>query len=380
MTTFIQDSHRKAFITLLSIVFIVFVAAPTLFIFSADPCHVFHKPFSGRLHHGFTPETRCQNAGLINSWLADPDEGFDAVMIGASTSENFQPEYIAAQTPWHRVLKLTMVNMFPVEHNIVARRAIATGRVKHIFWEVLPMLHHAPISYNFDNIAETDFFPAYLYNYSRLDDYRYIFNWATLSGSLDVLFKEPYFEPSIDRIRFAHNWCATHNICDQFFSGEEILDIQNAYIPVTRSTLAASTIKQIHYRDFDNFIYPVLSEHCNKSVSFDIYFPPYSLLWFAQLPEKDFYFELYLLRHVVEETRHCKNIRVFAFYNELNITADLSNYKDSKHFYGNIHNRITDDMANGRNQIRPDMLNAYEEAFIHNINTYRPYGSNLLPH
>ena len=82
-----DQAYRLIVLPGLTIVLCLFVIMPALFVYAADPCHVFHKPFKGLLDHGFTPETRCQNAGLINSWLSDPAEGFDSVLIGASTSD-----------------------------------------------------------------------------------------------------------------------------------------------------------------------------------------------------------------------------------------------------------------------------------------------------
>jgi hypothetical protein len=273
-----------------------------------------------------------------------------------------------------------MVNISPVEQNIVARKALYSGNVQHIFWEILPMLHHSPKPMNFDNIIKAKYFPAYLYNNGKLDDYRYIFNLTSLTGSLDVLTQANYFVDSINRIRYWENKCFTEQICNQFFGKEDIESIQKNYIAPKRYHLAKDSIKKIIYSDFDNFIFPIINEYCNTNISFDIFFPPFSMLWFAQLPEQDFNFELYLLRHTIEKTKTCTNVRVFAFYNELWITGDLSNYHDPKHFYGNIHNYLIDSIAENKNRINTGNISEFEETMINNLNAYQPYGSNLKPH
>lgn len=371
---------RKSVIFELAIAIGIFVVLPALFVFAADPCHVFHKPFNAPLHHGFTPETRCQDAGLLNSWLQDKSEDFDSILVGASTSENFLIPYINQKTPWKKTLSLTMVNMMPVEQNIVVKRAMDSGNVRHVFWEILPMLHHPPNPMDFNSIANVDYFPAYLYNKSWLDDYRYIFNAFTFSGSMDVLTQESYFINDINKIRYWENHCETLHICDHYFQKEDIEKIQRDYVAPARHLLTEKDRKKILYRDFDNFIYPVIKDNCNKNASIDLFFPPFSLLWFSQLPENDFYFELYLLRHAVEKTATCKNIRVFAFYNELWITADLSNYSDPKHFYGEIHNYIIDSIATNRNRITVSNIGEFEETMVKNLNAYQPYGTKLYPH
>lgn len=371
---------RKSVLTAIGIALGFFVLLPAVFIFLADPCHVFHKPFRHLLPHGFTPGTRCQNAGLINSWLSDKKEGFDSILVGASTSENFLVSYINEKTPWKKTLKLEMVNMFPVEQNILVTRALATGTIRHVFWEVVPMLHHAPESWNFNNIGQSGFFPAYLYNASRLDDYSYVFNVFTLSASVDVLTHEPYFVDDINKILYWEDRCESMNICDHYYKKEAIEKIMKEYIPVNRSFRTPDEKSKIHYRDFDSFIYPVILDHCNKDVSFDIFFPPFSLLWFSQLTDREFDFELYLLRHAVEKTVACRNVRIFAFYNELWITADLSNYSDPKHFYADVHKYMTDAIAGDRHRITPENIDAFEEKMIRNVNGYRPYGTKLYRH
>lgn len=358
----------------------VFVLAPAAFIYAADPCHVFHKPFNQFFHHGFTPETRCQNAGLINSWLSDQHEGYDSILVGASTSENFPIAYINQKTPWKKTLMLTMVNMAPVEQNIVIEKSIRTGNVQHVYWEILPMLHHSPKPMDFDSITKTTYFPAYLYNNNRLDDYRYIFNAFTFSGAIDVLTKEPYFVNDINKIRYWENRCESENICNQFLGKEDIENIQAHYIAPTRRHLSDKEVNGITYTDFDNFIKPIIEKNCGGSISFDIYFPPSSLLWFAQLSDSDFNYELYLMRHTVKQIHDCPNMRAFSFYNELWITGDLSNYGDPKHFYGDIPKFIIDAMADDRNRITADNIRDFEISMINNLNAYRPYGTKLYPH
>ena len=89
---------------------------------------------------------------------------------------------------------------------------------------------------------------------------------------------------------------------------------------------------------------------------------------------------MYMLRHVVKKTATCSNVRVFSFMNEKWITADLSNYHDPKHFYGNIHDFMIDAMAEDKNRVTLENIEAFEKEMIQNVNEYRPYGTKLYPH
>lgn len=104
-------SYKKNVLLSLAISVGLFVIFPAGLIFMADHCHIFHKPIKGIFDHGFTGDLRCQNAGLINNYLENPQEHFDSVFTGTSLSGNFLPEHLADKTPWKRTLKLT----FPVQ-------------------------------------------------------------------------------------------------------------------------------------------------------------------------------------------------------------------------------------------------------------------------
>lgn len=332
------------------------------------------------LYHGFSPIARCQYAGLINSYLSDDSEGFDSIIIGSSLSENFRPEYIPEKTSLKRTLKIAIGYSTPVEQNILVQRAIDKGNIHHIYWEIFPYLYHMPENYNFSNIATLERFPAYLYNNEKIDDYRYIFNLSTLVSSIDIIQGEKYFIDTIEKIGYWENLCGSQNICDQFYSAEAIEKIINEYTPKKISIEEKKLNQSEVYKNFDEFVLKKINNYCNSQISIDLFFPPVSMLWFSNLTDKDFYYEFYLLRHAVTKTSSCRNVRVFAFNNELWITGDLSNYHDPKHFYGSIHDFIIDAMAQNRNRVTLENIDDFENQMIININEYQPYGTKLYPH
>jgi hypothetical protein len=373
-------SHSK---TALASFFIALLLAamPTALVVLADPCHIFHKPFRQILPHGFCGLPSYQLAGFINSYLADDNERFDSIILGTSLSENFRPEYFAERIGLSRTMKLSMVGAVPRELHAIGSYALNTGKVKHVFWEVSPHFFHMSDIRSFDDMEKKGRVPPYLYNRSRLDDYRYVFNQSIFSSSLDILQGDTFtFSESIDRLGYWENLCATHGVCDHFYAAEDIAGIQANYFPVVRQLKSSAEKQQHDYNDFDRFIFSIVKDHCNSDLRFDLFFPPISLLWYARLSEQDFDYELYMPRYVLEKTRDCRNVRVFAFANELSITADLSNYHDPRHFYGDVHDKLVEAIADNRNQITPENIDAFELALIENVNNYRPFGSKMYPH
>ena len=84
-----QTGHSATVLAALTLAFALFILPPAFLVLLADPCHVFHKALPGIFQHGFNDNQRCQNAGLVNQYLADDTEGYDAALMGTSLSGSF---------------------------------------------------------------------------------------------------------------------------------------------------------------------------------------------------------------------------------------------------------------------------------------------------
>lgn len=371
-----QNSYKKNVFSSLTLASVVFFFLPVAFLFMADPCHIFHRPIPGIFNHGFTGDVRCQNAGFINTYLKNPQEAFDSIFIGTSLSGNFLPEHIAAKTPWKRTMKLTLPGGKPAELKIVTERALASPNVRHVFGEVFPYQFLLYPSDDIKKIAKTDEFPLYLYNNSRLDDYRYLFNTSTLISSIGILNGEDYYNISpIEHIDYWKHDCLEEKTCIPFHKEDAIQKIKSSYNKTNHLLKTASEISTINYSAADQYLLSTILPYCSSNISFDLFFPPVSLLWFARQGTAEFDYQLYMLRYVVEKTSACGNIRVYAFNNELWITGDLAHYHDPRHFYGGVQDYIIDSMASGKHLITMDNIEAFERLFIENVNNYVPWAS-----
>jgi hypothetical protein len=369
-------SYKKNVLLSLAISVGLFVIFPAGLIFMADHCHIFHKPIKGIFDHGFTGDLRCQNAGLINNYLENPQEHFDSVFTGTSLSGNFLPEHLADKTPWKRTLKLTFPGARPIEQQIVTERALATGNVSHVFWEVFPYQFLLFPSVEIKKMSDADDFPLYLYNSSRLDDYRYLLRMSTLVAAIGVIYGENYYNISpIEHIDYWQHECTAEKTCKPFHDAKSITQIKAAYTQPHFSLLAGSEVAAIDYSAADRYLLDTLMPYCNKNVSFDLFFPPVSMLWFARQGAAEFDYQLYMLRYVVNKTAACKNIRVYAFNNELWITGDLAHYHDPRHFYGGVQDYIIDAMGVGKHIITMDNIDEFEKHFVENVNAYVPWAS-----
>lgn len=372
-----QDFTRQAVLSTLAIALMLFVALPTGFVLLADPCQIFHKPLPGWFHHGFSDFTPCQNAGLLNNYLNDPVEGFDAVLTGTSLSGNLPIDHFSQHTPWQRTLKLTMPGVSPAVQQLFTEKALSSNRIHHVFWEVFPHKFIVLRDYH-EGDDKNDFvdFPDYLYNNSRLDDYRYVFNDTTFGGALDVLRGESYLNlPSISRINYWEQQCKTAATCTPFNDSAAIVKLRDSYTAPHHQLLGAAEARNINYRAVDRYVLDTVLPFCNSNKSVDLFIPPVSLRWRASLEAADFNFQLYLIRHLVEKTVHCRNVRVFAFDTEPWITGDLAHYHDNFHVFGDVQDYMLRSFGGGKHVLTSTNIEAFEKTVVEQANHYVPWAS-----
>ena len=163
-------NKAKTYIAAFVLVALLFTLGPALLVLLVDPYHIYHKGFIKPVL--FSTSERYQNAGLINSYL----DGHDAIIIGSSLSQNFDAEQVSRALGWKNTMRLTVnasTDEMPQEHLQVLDKALSTGQIRHVLWEIHPQYLWVKPEALY-TVSEN--FPAYLYNRNLLDDYRYVFN------------------------------------------------------------------------------------------------------------------------------------------------------------------------------------------------------------
>lgn len=227
-----------------------------------------------------------------------------------------------------------------------------------------------------ETLVNSSIFPAYLYNHSRLDDYRYIFNRTTVNETLNVLRQEDVVNiPSMDMMGIWDHGCLTARQCTPFHLPVDIDAIRKNFRSPQHTPRTPAEIAAIDFEPVDRFLLGTVLQRCNHNIRFDLFFPPLSLWWFAGQNQQQFDYQLYMLRHVVGKTAMCNNVRVFAFNDEAWIAGDLAHYHDQRHFVGDVPRYIIESMASGKHVINPENVDAYETRFINAVNHYQPWAS-----
>jgi len=95
----------------------------------------------------------------------------------------------------------------------------------------------------------------------------------------------------------------------------------------------------------------------NPDINFYIFFPPYSILYFVDLYEKDI--NLFKAEFKLKEELMCNmveydNAKVFDFQHLDSITHNLDNYKDLSHFSSSTNKFIIDSLKVGEVELNQD--------------------------
>lgn len=164
------------FFTLTLALVALLLLAPAGLVVVFDPFFVYHKPWLAKVEnpHG---QDRMQNAGLINHWLDREGGTIDTIFVGTSMSQNFPLN--------ERSLRLTLSGGRALEIRYVTEKALATGKVKNVVWEIFG-------SYNGQNAQEQhpeSPLPLYMYNKTRWDDWRYFVNADVVGDAAKVIVK-----------------------------------------------------------------------------------------------------------------------------------------------------------------------------------------------
>ncbi len=329
------------------------------FNYRMDPFQIYARDSSDPPQ--FSGNERWQNAGLINSYLA-ADPGYDAVIIGTSLSQNFVPSHVRATMGWGKVLKLCLAAGRPKERCAIFRKALRTGRVKHVIWEICQFY----IANDPDESHPSYVFPDFLYDDDAFNDLKYLFNKTTAEFSLRKLLGRLQWQRDLDRLNF---WM------DPDLFAPFVTEDSLASLRATLATHAGPPLESYRFTYTPSF--PSLERNlldiidAAPGVEFCVFFPPVTTIWYALLEprERDRY--LSMRRFLVERACARPNVRLFAFDTVAAITSELRNYKDLQHYSAEISARIIDHLRADEHRLTPRSIAAHEEAFVRAIRNVR---------
>ncbi len=298
--------NPKKFFAITLIITVITFIVPAIIVIIVDPFFIGHKKFAANI--GFDGTDRYQNAGLINSFLADPAEQFDTIILGTSMSQNFPVSGFKNEFG-RNALKLTLSGARAKDLDAIARKAIATGRVKRVVWEIF-------FSYADDDpdaINKNSPLPQFLYNDMLTDNWRYVFNNDVFEKAFKIVRAQILKWKKVERHSLDALYTWKHD--DQFIKFNDGANLEKLRQDLRASDLpirlSPPDTMQPTFPNLRENLLPVLRE--NPDIAFRLFFPPISHYAYAEYGNEKFWLEMLMRKKLLEETQSLKNVQIFAF-------------------------------------------------------------------
>lgn len=339
--------------------------------FVVDPLQLFR--LSWLFPAMYSADTRMQDAGLIRS------QPFDTAFMGTSLAIHFRQRDID-RILGGRSLKLSMTGSNSREQSFVLDMAMAR-HPKRVIWEIDDWIFHDAPG------ADSDIYlPAALYRRSIKGLAGYLFSGQVARESLwilarslpplesavarltsDLVFKFPIADvDDINSLPQDYDVAAGYNARKALAAYKHITD------PVRSRYLADGYDYDAMVRAFERDAIGLISKH--PDVTFEIYFPPYSILQFVAMRDvtpstlKTVYdFTAYAFPRLLA----LPNVRLYDFRAVKEVTHDLGNYGDVIHHSPAVDLQVLQWLAEGKYRVEPSAPLASMHQLQAQVEAYR---------
>lgn len=294
---------------------------------------------------------------------------YEAIITGTSTSGGFsaeEAEYIFG--------KKFICVPFPGESFKKVSDNLQAGfdqneDLEMVIWGLDPMWF----------IAEADWlkyeeYPEYLYDDIWWNDVKYLLNGDILAEEIIV----PILRGSANQAEHINIGYDDNEVLlsdDENSSGGNVLALSNYDRPPKETSFVseAETMEMLQNlnENLEKNVFSRIEEH--PDVTFYIFFPPYSILWwdsFHQKGEEILNRRLYMEQVAIEQLLGYENVRLFSFTDNYDLTCDLNNYLDDVHCVDEVYTWILQKMKNGEYELKKNNYQKYMKNISEFYNNY----------
>lgn len=308
------------------------LAAAVALTYAVDPLQLFRP---ARLFAAmYSQDPRLQNAGLIRS------QPFDTVFMGTSLAVHYRQSDID-RALGVRSLKLALAGATSKEQKFILDAAMER-RPKRVLWQMDDWIFRDSIDVDADN----SYIPVNLYRRNATGIASYLFSGSMARESLWIALRSiPPLQPLVARLttgvmfKFAIADVDDINALHPRFDVAGFYNAKNALAsfrriadPANRALIAEGYSYDALVRNFERDAIGLIT--ANPDVTFDIYFPPYSILHFVAMRDASpstlkivSDFSAYAAPRLLQ----FPNVALHDFREAREITHDLNNYGDVVH-------------------------------------------------
>jgi len=321
----------------------------------------------------YSDDTRVQNAGLIRS------QSFDTAFIGTSLAIHFRQSDIDRMLGVHS-LKLAMTGSNSRQQAFVLGQAIDRG-ARRVIWEMDDFIFVDAADIETDPYLSVD-----LYRRTAKGIASYLFSAAMAKDSLFALLRSipPLRQPLTKAAPYLPVKFALSDIDDiyalprdfdvarDYNSGMALASFAYITAPSRSRFLGEGYDYDAMVRHFEQDAAGLITRH--PDVSFDIYFPPYSILQFVAMREaspETLKIVMDLTAHIAQRLTQLPNVRLHDFRAIKAVTHDLGNYGDVIHHSPVVDAKVLSWLASGQYRVDPNKPLASLDELKAQVEVYR---------
>lgn len=344
----------KQFLKTFVMTFVISFAAIVLLNYIYDPLLYYHYSAKRQLNNN----DRLQVAGILRSF------DYNQIILGTSMTQNFSAKLIH-DVMGTKAVRLSIAGCTIQEQAIVLQAALNQKKLKSVIWGI----DRCYLNYKRGSLQPS--FPVNLYQQNLFSHLHYLLNINITHASIKGL--NPW-----RKLKLSAADIDKYNVWDKeyVFSKALILKLYNEavknapdkVIPLQKTDFSEDKLKETVSVQIDNFnqdVLRIISE--NPEIHFDIFFPPYSLAQYKSTyltNPLSFSAEAYLRHYIYKNLMNLPNVSIHDFEVNLEIVANLDNYKDLVHYSKDINALIIHKMKSKSNLLTADKLQANHEAFL----------------
>lgn len=325
------SKYIKAFI----ITFVILTLTIISLVFVVDPLFQYHGPWITKTPYLYNQV--YQAPGLARNMT------YDSVIVGNSMTENFESDWFDDELGWN-TLKSSYSGARTKDLDALLEQIfLSNNEVKHVIMNL--------DYYQFEVDSETLFaiHPSHLYSASALDDAPYLLNIDNVKTSAEILIKESCGQ-SLGNMSHAYSWSAADGV--DISAGAVLRDCEINNQNATPTAIDTDAYQANIERNLAH-----ITKHidAHPETEFIIYISPYSVMyWETCMLGGKFDIIMNMSEYVIRELLTYPNVSVYYFQNIEEIVTNLSLYRDTIHYNGDINRYMFDSFKTQKHQVFQD--------------------------
>lgn len=299
----------------------------------------------------FEGQTRYRYPGMIRN------KDYDTVLLGTSMAQNFVMADIDRLFD-SRSLLLAISGASLREQALAIELALRTGKPRTVIWEI----YEGALITGPDEVRKGASFPFYMYDDSLPNDIFYAFNFSNTARSIEAL-KDYLTGERVDQ----DSWLTMEYRSDRYRHGcPELMQNQLSGGGLLNSREDRFISDELIAQNVEDNLLSVIRRF--PQVEFILYAPPVSYAHQALLQRRQpgKFAAMQRAKKIAYPGLLAEpNVRLYEFYSDRKLTANLDNYRDLMHFSGALSQQLLERIAGDENRVRDDwqeILGEYDKS------------------